>query len=132
MDDYISRIVFRYATLLVVVYGFYVILHGSASPGGGFAGGTVLAMGFLVYFFVFGEGWRGKLRGAPMGLAVFLLGSGAVVEGIKFLVPQEHGPSSIVPGPLFGCGLVSLANFCIGTLVACSILSIIYLLVKEE
>lgn len=132
MDDYISRIVFRYATLLVIVYGFYVILHGSASPGGGFAGGTVLAMGFLVYFFVFGEGWRGKLREAPMGLAVFLLGTGAVVEGIKFLVPQEHGPSSFVPGPLFGCGLVSLANFCIGTLVACSILSIIYLLVKEE
>ncbi|MGI6308077.1 MAG: MnhB domain-containing protein [Dethiobacteria bacterium] len=131
MDDHISKIVFRYVALLVVVYGFYVILHGSASPGGGFAGGTILAMGFLVCFFVFGEQWRGKLRGAPMGLAIFLLGLGAVVEGIKFLVPQVHGPVG-TPGTLFSGGWVSLANFCIGTLVACSILSIIYLLVKEE
>ena len=131
MDDYIAKVVFRYVTLVVIIYGFYVILHGSASPGGGFAGGTILAMGVLIYFLVFGEHWRGKLREAPMDVAVLLLGLGAVVEGIKFLVPQSHGPVG-TPGTLFSGGLVSLANFCIGTLVACSILNIIYLLVKEE
>ena len=131
MDDYIAKVVFRYVTLVVVIYGFYVILHGSASPGGGFAGGTILAMGVLIYFLVFGEQWRGKLREAPMDLAVLLLGLGAVVEGIKFLVPQTHGPVG-APGTLFGGGWVSLANFCIGTLVAFSILNIIYLLVEEE
>ncbi len=131
MDDYIAKVVFRYVTLVVIIYGFYVILHGSASPGGGFAGGTILAMGVLIYFLVFGEHWRGKLREAPMDVAILLLGLGAVVEGIKFLVPQTHGPVG-APGTLFSGGLVSLANFCIGTLVACSILNIIYLLVKEE
>lgn len=131
MDDYIAKVVFRYVTLVVIIYGFYVILHGSASPGGGFAGGTILAMGVLIYFLVFGEQWRGKLREAPMDVAILLLGLGAVVEGIKFLVPQTHGPVG-TPGTLFSGGLVSLANFCIGTLVACSILNIIYLLVKEE
>jgi multicomponent Na+:H+ antiporter subunit B len=133
LDDYIAKVVFRYVTLFVIVYGFYVILHGSSSAGGGFAGGSILAMGILVYFLVFGENWRGKLRGAPMGLAVALLGLGAIVESIKFLLPQNqvHGPIG-APGTLFGCGLVSLANFCIGTLVAFAILNIIFLLVKEE
>ncbi len=131
MDDYIAKVVFRYVSLIVIIYGFYVILHGSASPGGGFAGGSILAMGILVYFLVFGEAWKGKLRGAPMGFAIFLLSMGALVEGIKFLVPHSHGPVG-TPGTLFSGGLVSLANFCIGTLVAFAILNIIYLLVKEE
>ena len=131
MDDIISKVVFRYVALLVIVYGFYVILHGSASPGGGFAGGTILAMGILVHFLVFGETWKGKLRQAPMGLAVLLLGIGAMVEALKFLIPHAHGPVG-TPGTLFSGGVVSLANFCIGTLVAFSILNIIYLLVKEE
>ncbi len=131
MDDYIARVVFRYVTPVVIIYGFYVILHGSASPGGGFAGGTILAMGVLIYFLIFGEHWRGRLREAPMDMAVLLLGLGAIVEGIKFLVPQSHGPVG-APGTLFSGGLVSLANFCIGTLVAFSILNIIYLLVKED
>ncbi|NMB40643.1 MAG: hypothetical protein GX996_01740 [Firmicutes bacterium] len=131
MDDYIAKVVFRYVTLVVIIYGFYVILHGSASPGGGFAGGSILAMGILIYFLVFGEHWRGRLREAPMDVAILFLGLGAAVEGIKFLVPQKHGLVG-APGTLFGGGWVSLANFCIGTLVACSILTIIYLLVKEE
>lgn len=133
MDDYIARIVFRYVSPIIIVFGFYVILHGSASAGGGFAGGSILAVGILLYFFVFGEKWRGKLREAPMGLAVALLGLGALVESIKFLLPQNivHGPIG-ASGTLFGGGLVSLANFCIGTLVAFAILNIIFLLVKEE
>jgi multicomponent Na+:H+ antiporter subunit B len=131
MNDYISRVVFRYVTLIIIVYGFYVILHGSFSPGGGFGGGTVLAMGVLIYFLIFGAHWRGKLREAPMGLGVSLLVFGAVVEALKFLIPHEHGPVG-TPGTLFSGGLISLANFCIGTLVACAILSIIYLLVKED
>ena len=131
MDDYIAKVVFRYVSLIVIIYGFYVILHGSASPGGGFAGGTILAMGVLLYFLIFGEHWRGKLRKAPMDVTILLLGLGAIIEGIKFLVPQSHGPVG-APGTLFSGGLVSLANFCIGTLVACSILNIIYLLVEEE
>lgn len=131
MDDYISKVVFRYVTLVVIIYGFYVILHGSASPGGGFAGGSILAMGVLIYFFVFGRHWRGKLREAPMSVGIILLVFGAVVEGMKFLIPHAHGPVG-TPGTLFSGGLISVANFCIGTLVACAILSIIYLLVEEE
>lgn len=131
MDDYISKVVFRYVMLIIIIYGFYVILHGSVSPGGGFAGGSILAMGILIYFFVFGSHWRGKLREAPMNVGIGFLVLGAAVEGIKFLIPHEHGPVGM-PGTLFSGGLISVANFCIGTLVACAILSIIYLLVKED
>ena len=49
MKDDITRVVFRYVLLLVLMYGFYVIAHGHLSPGGGFAGGVVLGLGAVSY-----------------------------------------------------------------------------------
>lgn len=131
MDDYITRIVFRYVLLLILMYGFYVVLHGHLSPGGGFAGGMILGMGMLLYFLVFGLQWKAKLRTLPMDAGIFLIGLGAILEGIKFLLPHEHGPVGM-PGTLFSVGIISVVNFAIGLLVASAILNIFYLLVEEE
>lgn len=131
MDDYITRIVFRYVLLLILMYGFYVVLHGHLSPGGGFAGGMILGMGMLLYFLVFGLQWKARLRTLPMDAGIFLIGLGAILEGIKFLLPHEHGPVGM-PGTLFSVGIISLVNFAIGLLVASAILNIFFLLVEEE
>lgn len=44
----ISRIMLPF----VFLYGFYIILHGDLSPGGGFQGGAILATGFLLTYFI--------------------------------------------------------------------------------
>lgn len=33
----------------IQIYGFYIIFHGHVSPGGGFAGGAVLAASFILF-----------------------------------------------------------------------------------
>ena len=48
-----SKIVRTAADLLFVfvfVFGFYVVVHGHLTPGGGFQGGAVLASGFIMLF----------------------------------------------------------------------------------
>ncbi len=43
----VSRMIFPFT----VLFGFYVILNGSNSPGGGFQGGAILATGILITYF---------------------------------------------------------------------------------
>ncbi len=43
----VARILFPF----VILFGFYVILNGSLSPGGGFQGGAIMATGILTTFF---------------------------------------------------------------------------------
>lgn len=48
-----SKIVRTAADLLflfVFVFGFYIVLHGHLTPGGGFQGGAVIATGFILLF----------------------------------------------------------------------------------
>lgn len=48
-----SKIVRTSADLLfpfILVFGFYVILHGHLTPGGGFQGGAIVAAGFVMLF----------------------------------------------------------------------------------
>ncbi|MFC1538141.1 MnhB domain-containing protein [Candidatus Latescibacterota bacterium] len=39
----------------IVVFAGYMILYGHLSPGGGFAGGTILACGFILLILAFGK-----------------------------------------------------------------------------
>ena len=132
MDDYITKIVFRYILLVILLYGFYIVLHGHVSPGGGFAGGMVLGMGLLLYFLIFGFEKRAKLRRLPLDVATVMIVFGGMVEGVKFLIPKDAVGQVGAPGTLFSVGILTVVNFGIGLLVASTILSIFYLLVEGE
>jgi len=129
MGDYITKVLFRYVLLFVLLYGLYVVFHGHLSPGGGFAGGVVMGMGMILYFLIFGPG-KGKYQRLPMDVAIIVIGVGGLLEGIKFLLPHEHGPVGL-PGTLFSVGIISVVNLGIGLLVASTVLSVFYLLADE-
>lgn len=42
----------RFILPFLILYGFYIILNGDISPGGGFQGGVVLATCYLALFFI--------------------------------------------------------------------------------
>lgn len=42
----------RFILPFLLLYGFYIILNGDISPGGGFQGGVVLATCYLALFFI--------------------------------------------------------------------------------
>lgn len=54
MEDTILKAVTRYVVPIMQLFGFYIIFFGMDSPGGGFAGGSVVGVGMVVYSLVYG------------------------------------------------------------------------------
>jgi multicomponent Na+:H+ antiporter subunit B len=114
----------------IILYGFYVILHGHISPGGGFAGGTVIGLGTVMLLVIFGDSMdRAKAR-RPMDIAILLLPLGAIAEALKLFKTQSCVPVDNPEG-LFSGGAINIVNFGIGLLVASTILSIYYIEERE-
>ena len=115
---------------LVFLYGCYIVLHGHLTPGGGFAGGTIIAGSFILLVIANGiQYFRLKkekeesslLEGA--GIFCFLL---LATGGLLLTVPVFFKNLLPVgtPGALFSAGVIPLYNIFIGIEVAAALLSI--------
>ncbi|GAG40170.1 unnamed protein product, partial [marine sediment metagenome] len=51
----IVRVIARFVSPMIMVFGIYVILHGHLSPGGGFPGGVIIASAFVLITLSFGK-----------------------------------------------------------------------------
>ncbi len=122
MDDFIIRKTFRLVIIFLLLYGIYIIFHGHLSPGGGFSGGMILGLGFIMYLLVYG----GNLGRIPINIAILLVSIGGITEASKFLIGKNF-PATQTPGSLFSIGIGSLVNLGIGLLVAATIIGIFYL-----
>jgi len=88
LTDALLRVVSRFVIPVIQVYGLYVILSGHI--GGGFAGGMVLGIGFVLYSLVFGldEGQKRVPHDLVMvvGLVLFLTVFGELLIGQVFKI----------------------------------------------
>jgi multicomponent Na+:H+ antiporter subunit B len=75
--------------VFTLVFGFYVTLHATATPGGGFQGGVVVASGLLLVYL--GEGYRGWRRIARAPVLDGLEGGGALLFALAGLLPVVLG-----------------------------------------
>lgn len=82
----VVRVIITLLFPLVLLFGFFVILHGEDSPGGGFQGGTVVAAAFILYALVYG--FRRALETFSPGFREFF--------------------ESIAPLTFFGVGILGL------------------------
>ena len=125
---------------IVFLYGMYVVIHGHLTPGGGFAGGIIMAGAFILLILAFGSDFI-KLTKEESGstiyenlaiLIVAFLALSGLIYGARvfFLNWLPKG----TPGQLISAGLVPLYNIFIGIEVASSILTIFLALIifKEE
>lgn len=125
---------------LVFLYGIYVIVHGHLTPGGGFAGGVIVAGSFILLILAFGSDFM-KLTKEELGstlyenlaiLIVVLLAFSGMLTGayVFFLNWFPKGTT----GELVSAGMLPLYNIFVGTEVAASIVTIFLALVifKEE
>jgi multisubunit Na+/H+ antiporter MnhB subunit len=125
---------------LIFMYGIYIILHGHLSPGGGFAGGAIIAGSFILLILAFGSSalnLKKEVAGSSITesvailmvvvLAIMSLLLGAKVFFTNFLPKGEAGT-------LLSAGVIPLYNIFIGIEVAGAILTIFLALVifKEE
>ena len=138
-----STIVKKVAQLmagLIFMYGIYIILHGHLTPGGGFAGGVIVAGAFILLILAFGSSTlnlKKEVSGSSntesiailmvVVLALMAMLFGAKVFLFNFLPKGEAGE-------LISAGAIPLYNLFIGIEVAGAILTIFLALVifKEE
>jgi multisubunit Na+/H+ antiporter MnhB subunit len=125
---------------LIFLYGVYIVTHGHLSPGGGFAGGAIIAGSFILVILAFGSE-KMKLRKEEVGstvteslavLAIVILAISGLLTGSKIFF-QNYLPTG-TPGELFSAGLIPLYNILTGIEVAAAILTVFLGLIifKEE
>jgi multicomponent Na+:H+ antiporter subunit B len=124
----IVKTVVRFAMGIVFMFGWYIILYGHLTPGGGFAGGTILACGYVLLTLAFGkevalakmsDRWASIIDNS----AAFLFVATAIVGiafGYFFLNFPPHGK----PFNLVSAGLIPLYNILIGLKVTSSLFAI--------
>ena len=127
---------------IVFVFGLYIILYGHITPGGGFAGGVILALGFVMMTLCCGK--ENALRRMPLNVAseldsvgalMFLiiawLGISAVLGGAFFTnYIAKYNPG--LPYHLFSSGTIPLCNIAIAIKVAASLFLVFIILVTTD
>src|SRR4030042_1471685 len=125
---------------LVFLYGIYIIIHGHLTPGGGFAGGVIIAGAFILLILANGSDFM-KLTKEEMGstmyenlaiLVVTFLAVSGLLLGAKTFFLNWLPKGNL--GELVSAGILPLYNIFVGIEVAASILTIFLALVifKEE
>jgi len=104
--------------LFAIIVGFYIIVHGHLTPGGGFPGGAVLASAFILQFLAFNRKPRsGAFKAAESLAGLGLLGvglAGLFLEGSFFANFLGTG----IVGSLFSAGTTAILYTLIGIKVA--------------
>ena len=125
---------------LIFVFGLYIVLHGHLSPGGGFAGGALMAGAFILLVLSNGSAYltvvqkeKGSARlesAAVLSFAVLAVTAG--LHGGMVFFQNFLNPGTA--GRFFSAGIIPVYNLLIGIEVASALLTIFYAFViyKEE
>jgi multicomponent Na+:H+ antiporter subunit B len=100
---------------LLLVVGFYIILHGHVTPGGGFQGGVILAAAFFIPLLArpakpVNHGGISLIEGLS-GAAFIVIGLVSLYQGKEFLQPM-FGKGQL--GTLFSAGTLPLLYLAVG------------------
>jgi multicomponent Na+:H+ antiporter subunit B len=137
--DLILSTIAGYLLPLITVYGGYVITHGHLSPGGGFAGGTIIAAGLILAALAWGFKHAGRVFDEHslgnldlLGTSGYvLIGLVAVLRGRPFLTNLQAGFPSGTPGHMFSSGAVWLLGAAIGIKVSTTIFGLFFRIWSE-
>jgi len=122
---------------VVFLYGIYIILFGHLSPGGGFGGGVVLALGFLSIVLAYGRSFTLKWlsiprlekaeAGAPLLFLIIALWG--MVAGGAFL---QNFMSKGSLFHLYSSGVIPFLNIIIGLKVGLSLFLVVWALTEYD
>ena len=130
-DDVIVRTIARLLTPFIQLFGLYVIMHGHASPGGGFQGGVIIGASFILLAISLGlpeakkrlkESARLPMEGAGV-LLYALIGIACILAGGYFL---QYRMEFLFPPHVVSEILISAVEICIGITVMAMIVTIFY------
>lgn len=129
----IVKTITRLTVGLIMLYGIYIVLHGHVSPGGGFAGGVIIALSFVHIMLAYGKDVA--LKKLPKGVTSFFEAFGAILflaiallgftGGYFFLNFLGKGQ----PFRLLSAGMIPLCNVAISLKVGAGLFGIFMALV---
>lgn len=133
----IVKTVTRVTVWIILLYGFYIILHGHLTPGGGFGGGVILALAFLNVLLAYGREFTGNWLNihvvenieSASALLFLIIGIVGLIAGGGFLANfLSHGKLFA----LFSAGTIPILNIVIGFKVAMSLFLVIWILAATK
>ncbi len=119
--------------MLILVYGIYITLFGHLTPGGGFAGGVILACSYILLMLAFGREYTeknlslpvtskldcvGALMFAAIALCGLLYGAGSFFYNF---IHQEYLADGQTALKLVSAGAIPLSNIAICLKVGASL-----------
>ncbi|RJR27546.1 MAG: hypothetical protein C4574_06040 [Candidatus Latescibacterota bacterium] len=124
----IVKTVVRFAMGIIFMFGWYIVLYGHLTPGGGFAGGVILACGYVILTLAFGKelGLRkmsdmaASILDNTAALLFAVVPMFGFLFGWYFLNFLDKGR----PFQLFSAGNIPLYNIFIGFKVTASLFAI--------
>jgi len=129
----IVKTITRFTVGLILLYGIYILSHGHVSPGGGFAGGVIIALSFVHLMLAYGKDVA--LKKLPKGVTSFFESMGALlflgiailgfIWGYFFINFISKGE----PFKLFSAGIIPLCNIAISLKVGAGLFAIFIALV---
>lgn len=129
----IVKTITRLTVGLILLYGIYILSHGHLSPGGGFAGGVIIALSFVHLMLAYGK--ELALRKLPHGVTSFFESMGALMFLAIALLGFTGGYfffnflSKGTPFRLFSAGIIPLCNIAISLKVGAGLFAIFVALV---
>ncbi len=133
----IVKTISSWVKVLIFLFGIYIIITGHLTPGGGFAGGVIIASSYVLLLLAFGREFAEKNMplgaasridcvGALMFAAIAVLG--VTAGGVFFtnFLFQKYLPGNAME--LVSAGSIPLSNIAIGLKVGASLFLIILVL----
>ena len=133
----IVKTISSWVKVLIFLFGIYIILFGHLTPGGGFAGGIILASSYVLLMLAFGRKFAEERLSLPLAskldcagalifIAIALCGF-LVPAGIFFynFIHQKWLAGNETALELVSAGTIPLSNIAIGLKVGASLFLVI-------
>lgn len=133
----IVKTVSSWVKAFIFLFGIYIIITGHLTPGGGFAGGVIIAASYVLLMLAFGRKFVEKNLSLPAASRLDCLGAllfaliavlGLVFGGAFFVnfLYQKYLPGAALH--LISAGTIPLSNIAIGLKVGASLFLVILVL----
>ena len=113
----IVKCVTRLTVGIIFLFGVYIVLHGHISPGGGFAGGVIIALSFIHLVLAYGGKFAFKKLDTTKALLLENIGAisflGIALIGMIFGYFFLNFLGSGKPFNLLSAGIIPLCNIAI-------------------
>ena len=127
----IVQVIARLLAGVLFLYGGYIVLHGHLTPGGGFAGGVLIAASFILLSLAFGSVEQAE-KNSYLFSSIFESTGGVVFVGLAlagylagtFFFQNAPLYSTGVPLELLSGGIILPANIVIGVKVGAGLVAV--------